>query len=222
IDAELEATFRRGGGTGSAYTNIVAGGGNACILHYVENDQPLKDGELLLVDAGCEFQFYASDVTRTYPVNGRFSAEQRSIYDVVLDAQLAAVAHVKPGVTFTSVHDVALERLVRGLVKLGLLAGPVETAIAQETYKRFYMHRTSHWLGLDVHDCGAYVVDGKSRALEPGMVLTVEPGLYVAPDDETVEARWRGIGVRIEDDVLVTAAGHEVLTRDVPKAVDEI
>jgi Xaa-Pro aminopeptidase len=222
IDAELEATFRRLGATGSAYTNIVAGGENACILHYVENDQPLRDGDLLLVDAGSEFEFYASDVTRTYPVNGRFSPEQRSIYDVVLDAQLAAIAHVKPGVTFVSVHEVALERLVRGLVKLGLLLGPVETAIAQETYKRFYMHRTSHWLGLDVHDCGAYVVEGKSRALEPGMVLTVEPGLYVAPDDETVEARWRGIGVRIEDDVLVTAAGHEVLTAGIPKHADEL
>jgi Xaa-Pro aminopeptidase len=222
IDADLEATFRRGGGTGSAYTNIVAGGANACILHYIENDQPLKDGDLLLVDAGCELEYYASDVTRTYPVNGRFSEAQRAVYDVVLDAQLAAIAHVKPGVTFTSVHDVALERLVRGLSKLGLLSGPVETAIAQETYKRFYMHRTSHWLGLDVHDCGAYVQGGKSRVLEPGMVLTVEPGLYVAPDDETVEPRWRGIGVRIEDDVLVTAAGHEVLTAGIPKHVEEL
>jgi Xaa-Pro aminopeptidase len=222
IDAELDAAFRRAGATGSAYTNIVAGGANACILHYIENDQPLRDGDLLLVDAGSEFEYYASDVTRTYPVNGRFNAEQRAIYDVVLDAQLAAIAHVKPGATFVSVHDVALERLVRGLVRLGLLTGTVEDAIAKETYKRFYMHRTSHWLGLDVHDCGAYVVDGKSRALEPGFVLTVEPGLYVAPDDETVEARWRGIGVRIEDDVLVTAGGHEVLTAGIPKHADEI
>jgi Xaa-Pro aminopeptidase len=222
IDAGLEAAFKSAGATGAAYTNIVAGGANACILHYVENDQPLRDGDLLLVDAGSEVDYYASDVTRTYPVNGRFTPEQRAIYDVVLDAQLAAIAHVKPGVTFTSVHEVALERLVRGLVKLGLLPGPVEMELGQDGYKRFYMHRTSHWLGLDVHDCGAYVVEGASRALEPGMVLTVEPGLYVAPDDETVEARWRGIGVRIEDDVLVTAAGHEVLTAGIPKHADEL
>ncbi len=222
IDADLDAAFRRGGGTGSAYTNIVAGGANACILHYVENDQPLRDGDLLLVDAGSEVDYYASDVTRTYPVNGRFNPEQRAIYDVVLDAQLAAIAHVKPGVTFVSVHEVALERLVRGLLRLGLLTGSVEDAIAKDTYRRFYMHRTSHWLGLDVHDCGAYVVDGKSRALEPGFVLTVEPGLYIAPDDETVEARWRGIGVRIEDDVLVTSEGHEVLTAGIPKHADEL
>ncbi|MBL8857754.1 MAG: aminopeptidase P N-terminal domain-containing protein [Planctomycetes bacterium] len=222
IDALVEAIFRSQGGTGCAYTNIVAGGANACILHYVENNQALRDGDLLLIDAGCEFDYYASDVTRTFPVNGRFSAEQRALYDVVLDAQLAAVAHVKPGVTFNSVHELALQRLVAGLVKLGLLEGPVETALEKETYKRFYMHRTSHWLGLDVHDCGAYVIDGSSRALEAGMVLTVEPGLYVAADDETVEARWRGIGIRIEDDVLVTATGHDVLTAGIPKHVDEV
>lgn len=222
LDAAIDAAFKSGGGTGAAYTNIVAGGANACILHYVENDRPLVDGDLCLIDAGCEFDYYATDVTRTFPVNGRFSAEQRAIYEVVLDAQLAAIAHVKPNVTFTSVHDVALERLVRGLVKLGLLTGKVEDLIATEGYKRFYMHRTSHWLGLDVHDCGAYVVKGASRTLEPGMVLTVEPGLYVAEDDTTVEARWRGIGVRIEDDVLVTPTGRDVLTSGIPKHVDEV
>ena len=222
IDAEIDATFRRGGGTGAAYTNIVAGGANATILHYVENDRPLKDGDLLLIDAGCEHDWYASDVTRTFPVNGRFSPEQRALYEVVLEAQLAAIAHVKPGVTFTSVHDVAVDRLVRGLIRHGLLSGTPEDAIAQATFRRFYMHRTSHWLGLDVHDCGAYVVDGRSRALEPGMVLTVEPGLYVAEDDTTVDARWRGIGIRIEDDVLVTPTGHDVLTTGIPKTIDEV
>ena len=222
IDALLEMHFRSGGGTGAAYTNIVAGGANATILHYVENDQVLRDGDLLLVDAGCEYDYYASDVTRTFPVSGRYSAEQRALYEVVLDAQLAAIAHVQPGVTFTSVHEIALARLVRGLVELGLLQGPVETALEKKSYERFYMHRTSHWLGLDVHDCGAYVVDGRSRTLEPGMVLTIEPGLYVAEDDLGVEARWRGIGIRIEDDVLVTATGHDVLTAGIPKRVDEV
>ncbi len=222
IDALLEMHFRSGGGTGAAYTNIVAGGANATILHYVENDQVLRDGELLLVDAGCEYDYYASDVTRTFPVSGRFGPEQRALYEVVLDAQLAAIAHVQPGVTFTSVHEIALARLVRGLVDLGLLQGPVETALEKKTYERFYMHRTSHWLGLDVHDCGAYVVDGRSRTLEPGMVLTIEPGLYVAEDDTSVEARWRGIGIRIEDDVLVTTTGHDVLTTGIPKRIDEV
>jgi len=222
IDAEIDATFRRGGGTGAAYTNIVAGGANATILHYVENDRPLEDGKLLLIDAGCEYDWYASDVTRTFPINGRFDAEQRALYEIVLDAQMAAIAHVKPGVTFTSVHDVALNRLVHGLITAGLLRGEVADAIAQGAYRRFYMHRTSHWLGLDVHDCGAYVVDGRSRTLEPGMVLTIEPGLYVAEDDTTVDARWRGIGIRIEDDVLVTPTGHDVLTAGIPKTIDEV
>ncbi len=222
IDALLDSTFRASGATGSAYTNIVAGGANACILHYVENDAALRGGDLVLIDAGSEVDYYASDVTRTFPVSGRFSAEQRALYEVVLDAQLAAIAHVRPGVTFVSVHEVALERLVRGLVRLGLLAGPPETVVEKEAYKRFYMHRTSHWLGLDVHDCGAYVVEGASRKLEPGMVLTVEPGLYVAEDDTSVEARWRGIGIRIEDDVLVTASGSDVLTAAIPKTIPEI
>lgn len=222
IDALLDGTFRRLGGTGAAYTNIVAGGANACILHYVENDQPLKDGDLVLVDAGSEVEWYASDVTRTFPVSGRFSAEQRELYQVVLDAQLAAIAAVAPGAAFDAPHQAAVAVLCAGLVKLGLLPGTADEVLAKETYKRFYMHRTSHWLGLDVHDCGAYLANGKSRALEPGMVLTIEPGLYVAEDETTVEARWRGIGVRIEDDVLVTRDGHEVLTRGIPKTVAEI
>ncbi len=222
IDALIEYTFRRAGSTGAAYTNIVAGGANACILHYVENNQPLRDGDLLLVDAGAEWDYYASDVTRTFPVNGRFGREQRAVYEVVLEAQLAAIAHVAPGVSFVSVHERALDTLCAGLVRLGLVKDTPKEVVEKETYRRFFMHRTSHWLGLDVHDCGAYASDGRSRTLEPGMVLTVEPGLYVAEDDETVDARWRGIGVRIEDDVLVTANGREVLTEGIPKGVDEI
>lgn len=222
IDALLDYTFRARGGNGAAYNNIVAGGANACILHYVENDQPLRDGDLLLIDAGAEFQHYACDVTRTFPVNGSFNAEQRAVYEVVLASQLAAIAAVRPGVSFVSVHECALRVLCEGFARLGLLTGSVEEIIANQSYRRFYMHRTSHWLGLDVHDCGAYVVEGQSRKLEPGMVLTIEPGCYIAADEESVDARWRGIGVRIEDDVLVTAQGGEVLTAGIPKTVSEI
>ncbi len=222
IDALLDATFRRLGGTGAAYTNIVAGGANACILHYVENDQPLRDGDLVLIDSGSEVEWYASDVTRTFPVSGTFTPDQRAVYEVVLDAQLAAIAAVKPGAAFDAPHRAALEVLCSGLVRIGILAGPPEDVLSKETFKRFYMHRTSHWLGLDVHDCGAYLGGGKSRTLEPGMVLTIEPGLYLAEDDTGIDARWRGIGVRIEDDVLVTRDGHEVLTRAIPKTVEEV
>lgn len=222
LDALLEYTFRRRGSTGAAYTNIVAGGANACILHYVQNDQPLVDGDLVLIDAGAEWEYYASDVTRTFPVNGTFSDAQRALYEVVLDAQVAAIEHIRPGCTFTSVHDEALGRLVDGLIRLGLVQGSRAEVIESEGYKPYFMHRTSHWLGLDVHDCGYYSEEGRSRTLEPGIVLTVEPGLYVAPDDESVDPRWRGIGIRIEDDVLVTAAGHEVLTADIPKSVEDV
>jgi Xaa-Pro aminopeptidase len=222
IDALIDYTFRRRGSTGQAYSNIVAGGANACVLHYVENDQPLEDGDLLLIDAGAEWEFYASDVTRTFPVNGTFTAEQRALYEVVLGAQKAAVEAIEPGVTFASIHDVAVEHVTRGLVDLGLVEGPVDKAIEDERYKPFYMHKTGHWLGLDVHDCGLYHVAGSSRVLEPGMVLTVEPGIYVDPDDDAIEARWRGIGIRIEDDIVVTADGHENLTASIPKEVDEV
>jgi len=222
LDALLDYTFRRRGGTGAAYGNIVAGGANACILHYRENDRALVDGELCLVDAGCEWDFYASDVTRTFPVNGRFGAEQRALYELVLRAEQRAIAVVRPGATQKDVHDAALSELVDGLIELGLLTGTRAAALESGSYKRFYMHRTGHWLGLDVHDCGIYHLDGQPRPFQAGMVTTVEPGLYVAPDDETVEARWRGIGIRIEDDVLVTPAGNEVLTADVPREVDEI
>jgi Xaa-Pro aminopeptidase len=222
IDALIDYTFRRLGSTGAAYTNIVAGGANACILHYVENDRPLRDGDLVLIDAGAEWDYYASDVTRTFPVNGRFSSNQRAVYELVLASQLAAIEAVRPGVSFVSIHERALEVLCAGLVRLGLVAGSAREVLETEAYKRFYMHRTSHWLGLDVHDCGAYVRGGSSRLLEPGMVLTVEPGLYIAEDDDTVDACWRGIGVRIEDDVLVTAGGSDVLTAGIPKSVEEV
>jgi Xaa-Pro aminopeptidase len=222
IDALLSYCFRAGGGGGSAYTNIVAGGANACILHYVENNAPLRAGELLLVDAGAEYDCYASDVTRTWPVTGRFSPEQRALYELVLRAQLAAIEEVGPGKPFPAAHEAAVRVLAAGLVELGLLPGPVQQVLESESYKRFYMHRTGHWLGLDVHDCGAYSKDAAPRLLEPGMVTTVEPGLYIAAEDELVEPRWRGIGIRIEDDVLVTEAGCEVLTAAIPKTIAEL
>jgi Xaa-Pro aminopeptidase len=221
LDALLSYVFRSRGAGGEAYPNIVAAGENACILHYRASSAELKAGELVLVDAGCELECYASDITRTYPIDGRFNDEQKALYEIVLAAQLAALAAVKPGATVVGVHEVALDVLVRGLLELGLLEGSVQEVLESGSYRRFYMHRTSHWLGLDVHDCGAYALDGSSRALEPGMVLTIEPGLYVAPDDETVDARWRGIGIRIEDDALVTARGNEVLT-SAPKSVEDV
>jgi Xaa-Pro aminopeptidase len=222
IEALIEYDFRRLGSTGPAYASIVAGGANACILHYVENSDVLRDGDLLLIDAGAEHEYYASDVTRTFPINGRFTPDQRALYEIVLEAQLAAIDAVRPEERFVAVHEVAVEILCAGLVRLGLIEGPVDRALRSESYKSFYMHRTSHWLGLDVHDCGAYLAGGASRALEAGMVLTVEPGLYVAPDDDSVDPRWRGIGIRIEDDVLVTATGCDVLTSGIPKTVDEV
>jgi len=222
IDALIEYTFKRRGSTGPAYNNIVAGGANACILHYVENDMVLQDGDLLLIDAGAELDYYASDVTRTFPVNGTFSTEQRAIYELVLEAQIAGVEHIKPGISFLSIHDVATGILIDGLVRVGLLSGTREEILESGSYRRFYMHKTGHWLGLDVHDCGYYAEEGNSRVLEPGMTLTVEPGLYIAEDDETVGPEWRGIGVRIEDDILVTQDGHENLTAAIPKTVEEV
>ncbi|HVS19558.1 MAG TPA: aminopeptidase P N-terminal domain-containing protein [Planctomycetota bacterium] len=222
LDALLAYTFRRRGADGEAYPNIVATGANACVLHYRAADAELRAGELVLVDAGCEFEHYASDVTRTFPVDGHFTGEGRALYEVVLAAQQAVLAAVRPGTTLDALHGLALERLVEGALALGLLAGDATEVLAAKRYRHLYMHRTSHWLGLDVHDCGAYAVDGAPRALEPGMVLTVEPGIYIAPDEESVEARWRGSGVRIEDDVLVTPAGAEVLTADVPKTIAEV
>lgn len=222
IDALLDYTFRRNGGTGSAYNNIVAGGENACILHYIENNRALVDGELVLIDAGCEWNFYASDVTRTFPVSGRFSPEQKAIYELVLRAQKESIELVRPGNTLVQVHDHAVKVLVLGLIELGLLAGPLEKELQSEDYRRFYMHKTGHWLGLDVHDCGSYYHARADRKFEPGMATTVEPGLYIAADEPTVEARWRGIGVRIEDDILVTAGGIENLSAAIPKETDEV
>jgi Xaa-Pro aminopeptidase len=222
LQAALEFTFRRRGAAGPAYGTIVGGGANATVLHYIANDRPLCDGDLVLIDAGSELLGYASDVTRTYPVGGRFSGPGRAVYEVVLEAQLAGIAQCRPGSHLGAVHDAALRRLVEGLVALGLLEGEVDRLIADESYRRFYMHNTSHWLGLDVHDVGSYRVNGQHRPLEPGMVLTVEPGLYVAADDERADPRFRGIGVRIEDDVLVTPDGCENLSSSIPKAPDEV
>lgn len=222
LEAELDYEFRKGGAKMPAYGSIVAAGRNACILHYRENDAELRDGDLVLIDAGCEIDCYASDITRTFPVNGCFSVEQRAIYELVLAAQAAACAEIAPGKHWNQAHEASVRTITAGLVELGLLAGEVEALIAAEAYKPFYMHRAGHWLGMDVHDVGNYKVGGTWRALQPGMVLTVEPGIYIAHDNAAVEPRWRGIGVRIEDDVVVTAEGCRVLTGGVPKTVAEI
>jgi Xaa-Pro aminopeptidase len=222
LEAEFLHEFSREGSRFPAYSSIVGGGANACVLHYIDNDCELKDGDLVLIDAGAEYQHYAADITRTFPVNGKFSREQRALYDVVLKAQLAAIRAVKPGNHWNEPHEAALKELVKGLVELGLLQGKVDELIASEAYRRFYMHRTGHWLGMDVHDVGDYKVGDEWRVLEPGMVLTVEPGLYVAADDDTVDSKWRGIGIRIEDDVLVTEKGRKILTAAAPKDPDEI
>jgi Xaa-Pro aminopeptidase len=222
LEAELVYHFMQAGLRAVAYPSIVAGGKNACTLHYTTNDCALQDGDLVLIDAGAECDHYAADITRTFPVSGRFSEPQKQLYQLVLDAQLAAIEQIKPGAPWNSPHDAAVEVLTRGLVGLGLLKGRVKKLIKDEKYKAFYMHRTGHWLGMDVHDVGDYKINGDWRVLEAGMVLTVEPGLYVAADCKTVDAKWRGIGIRIEDDVLVTKTGHEVLTHGVPKSVAEI
>jgi len=221
IQAELEYVFRSNGAAFPAYPPIVAGGRNALILHYDENRDPLGDGDLLLIDAGAEIEGYAGDITRTFPVNGRFSAAQREVYEVVLAAQREAISRVRAGNPWNAPHDAAVRVLTEGLIALGLLQGDVEEAIGADSYRRFYMHRTGHWLGLDVHDVGDYKVDGLWRELEPGMVLTVEPGLYI-PEDDDIDPRLRGIGIRIEDDVAVRRRGHEVLTAGVPVDPDEI
>ncbi|MDO3720989.1 Xaa-Pro aminopeptidase [Marinobacter sp. chi1] len=222
LEAELIHTFMEHGARSTAYPSIVGGGPNACILHYIENRAPLKEGDLVLIDAGCEYQCYASDITRTFPVSGKFSPEQRALYEVVLAAQYEAIDAVRPGNHWNHSHEAALRVLTQGLIDLGLLSGTVEEAIAGEAYKPFFMHRTGHWLGMDVHDVGDYKVGDAWRQLEPGMVLTVEPGLYIAPDNTDVDEKWRGIGIRIEDDVVVTKDGCRVLTDGVPKTITEI
>jgi Xaa-Pro aminopeptidase len=228
VQAEMEHTFRLRGGMGPAYPSIVASGANACVLHYTENVRQMQDGELLLIDAGCAYDYYSADITRTFPVGGKFTLEQKTLYEIVLKAQLEAIAQVHPGNPYGQIHDTAVRVIVEGLMDLGLLQGDIEEIIKEEKYKPFYMHRTGHWLGLDVHDVGVYQHGETPHNLEPGQVLTVEPGIYIAPDIKPVEgqpevdSRWRGIGIRIEDDVLVTSAGHEVLTAGVPKSVEEM
>jgi Xaa-Pro aminopeptidase len=221
VEAELLHTFRRHGAVPS-YEPIVGGGANACVLHYRANDAVLRDGDLLLIDAGAEYACYASDITRTFPVNGRFSPEQRELYELVLAAQKAAIDEVRPGKSFDAYHDAAVRTITAGLIKLGLLKGSLASNLSSHAYRRFYMHKTGHWLGLDVHDVGDYRVDGEFRELEPVMVVTVEPCLYIAPDMKGVPARYRGIGIRIEDDVVVTAGDPEVISASVPKDPDEI
>ncbi|WP_312374152.1 Xaa-Pro aminopeptidase [Stutzerimonas nitrititolerans] len=222
LEAELDYEFRKGGAKMPAYGSIVAAGKNACILHYRENDAALEDGDLVLIDAGCEIDCYASDITRTFPVNGKFSPEQKAIYELVLAANEEAFKYIAPGKHWNEAHEATVRVITAGLVELGLLEGDVEALIAAEAHKAFYMHRAGHWLGLDVHDVGDYKIGGEWRVLEPGMAMTVEPGIYIAADNQDVARKWRGIGVRIEDDVVVTKTGCEILTGGVPKAVAEI
>jgi Xaa-Pro aminopeptidase len=223
IEAELLHEFMKNGLRNVAYPSIVAGGKNACILHYTDNCDALHDGDLLLIDAGAESpEHWAADITRTFPVNGRFTEPQKLLYQLVLDAQLAVIALVYPGTSWDLLLDTAVRLITEGLVKLGLLEGDVDELIKNETYKKFYMHRIGHWLGLDVHDVGDYKVNGKWRILRTGMVLTVEPGIYVQPDDMSVDEKWRGIGIRIEDDILVTKDGCEVLSAAAPKTIEAI
>ena len=222
LQAEIEHAFASEGARHPAYGSIVGGGANACVLHYVENSAPLQDGDLVLIDAGCELEHYAADITRTFPVNGKFSAPQQALYEVVLAAQLAAIEAARAGNHWDEPHRVTVKIITQGLVDLGLLKGNVEDLIARNAYTDFYMHRAGHWLGMDVHDVGDYKVDNAWRLLEPGMVMTVEPGIYVAPDNRKVAKKWRGIGIRIEDDVVITRKGPEVLTAGVPKTVADI
>jgi Xaa-Pro aminopeptidase len=222
IEGILLDVFRRNGSERTAYGSIVGSGPNATILHYRANNRCLEEGDLLLIDAGCEYGFLASDVTRTFPVSKRFSREQQAIYELVLEAQIASIEATRPGATLDDIHRASVEVLTRGLVRLGILSGEPAKLIEDEAYKPFYMHRTSHWLGMDVHDVGGYFIDGKPRKLEPGMVLTVEPGLYIGKDESRAPAEYRGIGVRIEDDILVAEGAPVNLTEGIPKSVDEV
>lgn len=222
IEALLLETFRKNGSERPAYGSIVGSGPNATVLHYRANNRRMEEGELLLIDAGCEYGYYASDVTRTFPVSGKFTPEQRAIYQIVLDAQTASLEATREGATLDEVHKKSVEVVTRGLRDVGILSGEPSELVEKEAYKPYFMHRTSHWLGMDVHDVGAYYVDGKARELGDGMVLTVEPGIYISQHDEKVDPKWRGIGVRIEDDVLVTKGGPVNLTADIPKAIDEL
>ena len=222
LEAELLYAFTRNGSRAPAYTSIVAAGDNACILHYIENDAEVKAGDLVLIDAGCEYDHYASDITRTFPANGKFSPEQKAIYNIVLKAQLAVIEAIRPGVPWDEPHNISVKIITQGLVRLGILKGRPSQLIKSEAYKDFYMHRIGHWIGMDVHDVGDYKIDDDWRLLEPGMVTTVEPGIYISPSNRKVPKKWRGIGVRIEDDVLITRNGNKVLSAGIPKTVQEI
>lgn len=222
LEALINYTFRRRGGAGPGYTSIVGAGENATILHYIENRSEIADGDLVLIDAGCEYDHYTADITRTWPANGTFTPIQKRVYQIVLDTQLEAIAMVKPGVTLDEIHNHCVRRLTEGMIALGLLGGSADDRVADQSYRKFYMHGTSHWLGLDVHDAGTYMPDGSARPLAAGMVITVEPGLYIAANAADVPPELRGIGIRIEDDVLVTATGHDVLTAACPKKIEDI
>lgn len=222
LEAEIQHEFARNGARFPAYSSIVGSGKNGCILHYTENHDTIKDGDLVLIDAGCELEHYAADITRTFPANGRFSKEQKALYELVLKAQLAAIKVIRPGNHWNQSHEATVKVITKGLLELGLLKGTLSKLIEKEAYKDFYMHRAGHWLGMDVHDVGDYKVGDEWRVLEEGMVITVEPGIYVAPDNTKVAKKWRGIGIRIEDDVMVTKDGCEVLTSAVPKTVKDI
>lgn len=222
LEAELLYAFTRNGSRAPAYSSIVAAGDNACILHYNENNAEVKEGDLVLIDAACEYEHYASDITRTFPASGKFSIEQKAIYELVLKAQDAAIEAIAPGVPWDAPHNASLKVITQGLVKLGLLKGRPSQLIKSEAYKDFYMHRVGHWIGMDVHDVGDYKIDDHWRLLEPGMVTTIEPGIYISPDNKKVPKKWRGIGVRIEDDVVVTRKGYKILSNGIPKTVKEI
>ena len=222
LEAEILHEFNYNGCPSPAYGSIVAGGANACILHYTDNNHALCAGELVLIDAGCEFNNYAADISRTFPINGRFNPEQRLIYELVLHAQKAGIACIAPGRRWDEAQQAIIKVLSAGLIELGLLHGNLDDIIAQGAYKKFYMHNSGHWLGLDVHDSGTYKIDGAWRTLSPNMVLTVEPGLYISPNDSSIDKRWWGIGVRIEDDILVTEAGSESLSHDLIKETKDI
>ncbi|HEX7701080.1 MAG TPA: M24 family metallopeptidase, partial [Kofleriaceae bacterium] len=222
LEAVINYTFRRAGGAGPGYATIVGAGENATILHYIENRCAIADGDLVLVDAGCEYDHYTADITRTWPANGRFSPAQRKVYEIVLATQVAAIDMARPGTTLEQIHEFCVRKLTEGMVELGLLHGAVDELITDQSYRKFYMHGTSHWLGLDVHDAGAYTKDGSSRPLERGMVITVEPGLYIAHDAPGVPDAFRGIGVRIEDDLVITDGAPEVLTAACPKSIAEL
>jgi Xaa-Pro aminopeptidase len=221
VEAELLYHFKKHGSEFPAYSSIVAGGANSCVLHYIENNQKLKDGQLLLIDAGCELHGYASDITRTFPINGKYTQAQKEVYSIVLNAQQAAIGQVKAGNSWQAPHEAALKILAEGMVALGLLKGSVEEVIETEAFSRFYMHRTGHWLGMDVHDVGDYKTNGQWRNLEPGMVLTVEPGMYIRKAPDIPKDFWN-IGIRIEDDVVVTGGSSEILTTDTPKSITDI